>query len=81
MKARTAGFWDPPTSDLTSHRKQEKMQRFIPQLGKELSQGPPQGSQGVLTSPSPSLSLSLSVCPAAGLAGFPSGVTLTLWSR
>lgn len=41
----------------------------------------PQGSRGgLLTSPSPSLSLSLSVCPAAGLSGLPSGVTLTLWS-
>lgn len=35
---------------------------------------------GLLTSLSPSLSLSLSLCPAAGLSGLPSGVTLTLWS-
>ena len=44
------------------------------------SQGTPGLPEGLLTSPSPSLSLSLSLCPAAGLSGFPSGVTLTLWS-
>lgn len=40
--------------------------------------GTPRLPEVLLTSPSPSLSLSL--CPAAGLSGFPSGVTLTLWS-
>lgn len=44
------------------------------------SQGTPGLPGGLLTSPSPSLSLSLSVCPAASLSGLPSGVTLTLWS-
>lgn len=40
----------------------------------------PRAPGEMLTSPSPSLSLSLSFCPAAGLSGFPSGVTLTWWS-
>lgn len=41
----------------------------------------PRAPGGLLTSPSPSFSLSLSGCPAASLAGLPSGAPLTLWSR
>ena len=58
---------------------------FLPKVparaGEDVRAGEPQGSRGgLLTSPSPSFSLSLSLCPAVGLSGFPSGVTLTLWS-
>lgn len=68
MKARTAGFWAPPTSDLTSHRKREKMQRFVPQLGKELSQGPPGFPGGAYLA----LALTLSVgLPRSGPSGVP----------
>lgn len=67
MKARTAGFWAPPTSDLTSHRKQEKMQRFVPQLGKELSQGPPGFPGGAYLA----LTLTLSVSVGSGPSGVP----------
>ena len=52
----------------------------MPAQARTCEPGNPRAPGGLLTSPSPSLSLSLSFCPAAGLSGFPSGVTLTLWS-
>lgn len=70
MKARSAGFWVPPTSDLTSHRKQEKMQRFVPQLGKELSQGPPGFPGGAYLALALTLSVSVGL-PRSGPSRVP----------